>query len=95
MQLQKIFVNNTFAKQTLFFSSFRQTSPTREKRNSCPYAYGAVEDDVTLHVPVCDALPQFETEHVQPLSDSGRITCPRLYTPSTTSTRKVQIPFIR
>lgn len=78
------------------FTSFRHTSPTREKRNSCPYAYGALDDDVSLRVPASDALPHFETERIQPLSDGDRSCSPSLRCPNLfTGTRKVQVPFIR
>lgn len=75
----------------------RQSSPTREKRNSCPHAYGSVDDDVTLYAPVPNALPHFETERIQPRANTERSRSPTyLRCPSSfTGARKVQIPFIR
>lgn len=60
-------------------------------------AYGAIDEDVSVSAAVSDALPQFETELIQPTSDSERGRGPGYtrYSPSLTETRRVQLPYIR
>ncbi|WAQ96666.1 SYT15-like protein [Mya arenaria] len=45
----------------------RKTTPTGEKRLSCPNAYGSMEDGAIARSSTCSSLPQFEAENVQPV----------------------------